>query len=171
MKEIAYKIATKLSKKFGFHVTNTDWENEFHALNYDYNRLLTQKKFKPAKHSAIVLNALAADVHLRNRKWWLDLATGEPVERTPEVFGLKLSLAHSELSEALEGYRKDLMDDKIPTRKMVEVELADAVIRIFDLAYAYGLDIGGAYQEKQEVNASRKDHSLEERKKTHGKRF
>lgn len=32
------------------------------------------------------------------------------------------------------------MDDKLPHRPMIEVELADAVIRIFDMALAYPAD-------------------------------
>lgn len=48
----------------------------------------------------------------------------------------KYALVHSELSEALEGARKDLMDDKLPHRKMLEVELADTAIRFFDLCGA-----------------------------------
>jgi hypothetical protein len=31
----------------------------------------------------------------------------------------KLCLIHSEISETMEGYRKDLMDDKLPHRKMI----------------------------------------------------
>jgi hypothetical protein len=50
----------------------------------------------------------------------------------------------SELSEALEGHRKDLMDDKLPHRKMVEVELVDFLIRAFDMAGGYGWDINTA---------------------------
>ena len=38
---------------------------------------------------------------------------------------------------------------------MVEVELADAVIRIADLAGALGLDLGGAIAEKLEYNRNR----------------
>ncbi|AWY02846.1 hypothetical protein [Alteromonas phage JH01] len=45
----------------------------------------------------------------------------------------KLMLTVSEVSEAMEGDRKDLMDDKLPHRKMLEVELADALIRTVDL--------------------------------------
>ena len=43
-------------------------------------------------------------------------------------------LISTELAEATEGERKDLMDDKLPNRKMGEVELADTLIRLFDLA-------------------------------------
>ena len=83
----------------------------------------------------------------------------------------KLCLIHSEVSEAMEGFRKDLMDDKLTHRKMIEVELADAVIRIADLAGHLGLDLGGAIFEKLEFNTIRPDHKPENRAKKGGKKF
>jgi NTP pyrophosphatase (non-canonical NTP hydrolase) len=100
--------------------------------------------------------------------WWHDLKTGELVE--PNI-GEKLMLIVTEVAEACEGARKNLMDDKLPHRKMIEVELADAVIRIGDLCGRLGLDLGGAIAEKLEFNASREDHKIENRKKENGKRF
>lgn len=102
--------------------------------------------------------------------WWTK--NGEDVTQTgnfnvPE----KLCLIHSEISEAMEGFRKDLMDDHLPHRKMVEVELADAVIRIFDLAGALRLDIGGAMVEKLAYNQKRADHRPENREQEGGKKF
>ena len=38
-------------------------------------------------------------------------------------------LTISEIAEAMEGERKNLMDDHLPHRKMAEVEIADAYIR------------------------------------------
>lgn len=100
--------------------------------------------------------------------WWHDLKTGELiVPNIPE----KLCLVHSEISEAMEGARKNLMDDKLPHRKMIEVELADAVIRIGDLCGRLGLDIGGAIAEKMAFNANRPDHKKENRLKEDGKKF
>jgi len=89
----------------------------------------------------------------------------------PREIGTMLALCHSELSEALEGARKDLMDDHLTSRKMLEVELADCVIRIFDLAGREGLDIAGAIAEKHDYNANRADHKLENRAAAGGKSF
>jgi len=95
--------------------------------------------------------------------WWHDLKTGESLLRERNMVPTKLALIHSEISEALEGDRKNKMDDHLPNRKMVEVELADAVIRICDLAGAMGLDLGGAIEEKMNYNSTRKDHKRESR--------
>lgn len=103
--------------------------------------------------------------------WWTNLKTGERVQDNPLAFGSKVMLVVTELSEAIEGDRKDLNDDKLPHRKMREVELADAVIRIFDLAGAYGLDIGSAIAEKLQYNATRADHKIENRVAEGGKQY
>lgn len=87
----------------------------------------------------------------------------------PALVAQKLCLIHSEVSEAMEGHRKNLMDDKLPHRKMIEVELADAVIRIMDLAGAMNLDLGGALVEKLVFNTQRPDHKPENRAADGGK--
>lgn len=107
----------------------------------------------------------------RSAGWWHDLHTGEPIIERPHVVGEKLMLVVSEVAEAMEGHRKNLMDDKLPHRKMVEVELADAVIRIADLAGALGLDLGGAIAEKLAFNAVRPDHKREARLAEGGKAY
>lgn len=66
-----------------------------------------------------------------------------------------IALMHSELSEALEADRKDLMDDKIPHRKGLEVELADCLIRILHFSARAGMDIEGAVREKLDYNKTR----------------
>lgn len=102
--------------------------------------------------------------------WWTDLNTGEPIAITKELVLSKIALIHSEVSEATEGFRKDIMDDHLPHRPMAEVELADAVIRIMDLAGKLDYDIAGAIVEKLEYNSKRADHKLENRRKEGGKK-
>jgi NTP pyrophosphatase (non-canonical NTP hydrolase) len=96
--------------------------------------------------------------------WWADLATGENLIETGNFnVGEKLMLIVSEIAEAMEADRKNLMDDKLPHRKGIEVELADAIIRIGDLGGALGLDLAGAVTEKLEYNSKRIDHKPEYR--------
>lgn len=117
-----------------------------------------------------------------NAGWWnhpksgLDLkqVINAPQDALQELLGgaivaQKLCLTHSEISEAMEGHRKGLMDDKLPHRKMIEVELADAIIRACDLAGALNLDLGGAIEEKMAFNAIRPDHKKEAREAVGGK--
>lgn len=111
-------------------------------------------------------------VHERNVEagWWNDLHTGESLIGKRNV-GEMLCLVHSEISEAMEGHRKGLMDDKLPHRPMIEVELADAMIRILDIGAGLGLDVGGALAEKLEYNRNRADHKRESRLEKGGKAY
>jgi hypothetical protein len=77
---------------------------------------------------------LARQIHADNIKagWWTNIETGESIIETrnrPEM----LMLIVSELSEAHEAWRDNLMDDKLPELYGFDVELADAAIRIYDL--------------------------------------
>jgi hypothetical protein len=116
----------------------------------------------------------------RSSGWWTDLATGADLtcsygasmtNKSPRNIGELLCLVHSEISEAMEGARKGLMDDKLTHRPMLEVELADAVIRCFDMAGGLRLDLPGAIAEKLLFNQSRADHKPASRKAEGGKSF
>lgn len=71
------------------------------------------------------INKLAKEIHEQNVKkgWW----DGEQCIYT------KLQLVSTEIAEATEAERRDLMDSKLKHRKGGEVELADAMIRVLDL--------------------------------------
>jgi NTP pyrophosphatase (non-canonical NTP hydrolase) len=121
-----------------------------------------------AGEETMTLNELARQIHEANDKWWRDPRTGERIERNK---GELLMLMVSEIAEAMEGERKNLMDDKLPHRPMAEVELADLLIRAFDYAGAYGYDLDGAVREKLAFNAVRADHTHEARLAAHGKKW
>ncbi len=112
------------------------------------------------------INISAIECHKAAESWWVGVDV-----TAPHVIPTKLCLIHSEISEAMEGDRKNIMDDHLPSRKMFEVELADALIRILDLAGACKLDLGGAVAEKMAYNANRADHKKENRDKSDGKKY
>ncbi len=64
--------------------------------------------------------------------------------RVPAV----LALIHSEVSEALEGFRHD-------DRENFDEEIADVMIRCFDLCGGLGIDIEAEIEKKLEANIRR----------------
>jgi len=95
---------------------------------------------------------MQAEVHrnARDKGWWDD--------DMPSDDGTKISLMHSELSEALEAMRNgNPVSDKIgPLSNLVE-ELADVVIRVMDYAEARDLPLALAILKKHQYNTGR-DH-------------
>lgn len=144
------------------------------ALRHEYDQI--------AIAGNVLQNACHGAAHRAG--WWNHTKTGfdlRRVIRKPEgpleellaglIVSQKLMLAVTELAEAMEGDRKNLMDDKLPHRKMFEVEIADVIIRAMDLAGAANFDIGGAIAEKMAFNAHRPDHKKEAREAAGGKAY
>ena len=116
------------------------------------------------------LHELAKTVHAANAKWWQNIETGEPIKRNK---GELLALIHSEVSEALEGERKNLMDDKLPQYPMPVVEIVDAMIRQLDYLAGFWpeVNVQHVFDAKMVYNATRQDHTHEARKIAGGKQF
>jgi len=71
-------------------------------------------------------------------------------------FGEKIALAHGELSEAHEYYRKgNGPSDHIPEFSGIEEEFADTIIRIMNIAKRLKLRVPEAMLAKQKFNAAR----------------
>lgn len=104
----------------------------------------------------------------RRNGWYTDLDTGEDKKIN---FGERIALVHSELSEALEADRKGLMDEKMYWKGGVECELADAVIRIMDMAGHLQIPLGETIIQKLRYNRYRADHKVENRKSQGGKKY
>lgn len=118
-----------------------------------------------------IINELAQDIHHGNvdAGWWDDhLDYGGNV---PDAYFIpaKLALAHSEISEGLEGHRKGLKDDHLPQFDMLDVEIGDAIIRLLDIAGKRGAPIGDIIAAKRAYNAQRADHKREARAAQGGK--
>ena len=84
-------------------------------------------------------------IHLvaKEHGWW------DKERPIPEL----LCLIHSEASEALEAYRAN--DSTNPYSANFAEELADIVIRVFDMAEGLGIDIQSEILKKNSFNRSR----------------
>jgi NTP pyrophosphatase (non-canonical NTP hydrolase) len=121
------------------------------------------------------LTALSSSIYQSNVKagWFKDPKTGRKIDRDPMVM---LMLIVTEVAEAAEGQRKGIRDTHLPEFPMLIVELADTLVRCFELAgYMQSrhpeerYNLGEAFVAKLLYNDLRLDHKLTERAKPGGK--
>lgn len=149
-KEELSSIINDLSKSIYEHNSEVGWWDDLEKLRRLKDQILDSSNLTEGYKSEI-LNDINKSIDLIKTQ--------------------KLALTHSEISEALEGLRKDLKDDHLPQYDMFEVELADAIFRILDLAGAFNIPIGNIMMEKWDYNTKRVDHTREHRSGTNGKKF
>lgn len=96
-----------------------------------------------------------------DKGWWVDYVTDKNhrVILTPDELAAKLCLIHSEVSEALEDVRTGDVEpgtvDDAGKSVGLPSELADIIIRVFDLCGALGIDITDALRQKMAYNDQR----------------
>lgn len=114
------------------------------------------------------LNELTKKIHQTavDHGWWEGVETAEDIHQD---IGIKLLLAHSEISEAVEDWRTM---DSLATLSLVlyteneqgtgftkpvgfPTELADTIIRLLDLSEFIGIDIEKVILDKMEYNKTR----------------
>ena len=101
----------------------------------------------------------------KEKGWWdpVDLVVLDraakygPEDDAAELVLAKIALIHSELSEAVEAAREGEFEMYTQGGKPegVAAELADAVIRIYDLAGALGVNLDDVIIRKHSYNATR----------------
>ncbi len=101
-----------------------------------------------AQEKITALQELSAEIHSTavSKGWWEgDRNDGETI-----------CLCHCELSEALQALRKgDPADEHLPGFRSAEVELADCIIRILDMAHMRGWNVPEAIIAKMAFNEMR----------------
>jgi NTP pyrophosphatase (non-canonical NTP hydrolase) len=153
------KESIKIGDKYEIII---DWENDvFEALRYgqQWRRLVGDnlalamayeiQTLREKDTSSIRSLVQAAHQNAINKGWYEE----------PRAFGESIALIHSEASEALEdhrnghGFREIYYEGDKPCG--IPTELADVVIRIFDLCGHLDIDLEDAIRIKMAYNATR----------------
>lgn len=114
------------------------------------------------KNRDTILNGIRS-IQFKIGHWAKEWQFRERGIEDPMVFGTKVGLCHTELSEALEKHRKlcktgkfiDEPDEHCPQHGSVAVEFADTVIRILEMTEEMGIDLAPVIYDKVAFNFTR----------------
>lgn len=127
-------------RKDGHFMFPDDIVKELKRKNYLEKKLkaLSKNKDSAALDCGILIIANEIHKNAKDHGWWEEKRT------IPEL----LCLVHSEVSEALEAYRVNDNDN-------FKEELADIVIRVFDMSIGLGINIQSEIFKKHKINEKR----------------
>jgi NTP pyrophosphatase (non-canonical NTP hydrolase) len=105
------------------------------------------------------ITTLTQEAHAiaKDRGWWPEKELELARNQDPNRIATCLALIHSEVSEALEDARVGNMGIQYEGEKPIgfDIELADVMIRVLDLAGAMDIDLDLAIRTKMAYNSRR----------------
>lgn len=136
----------------------TDWDNVRTTLNTLGNTIYGFNKAKGFWDAPVEIAKL--EEAFNNVETSLSESQATALNSVIEKFsrrnvGELLMLKASELGEAMEADRKNMMDNHLPHLKGFDTEVADCLIRIMDASGGLNLNIGDVVIEKLAYNLSR----------------
>jgi hypothetical protein len=118
------------------------------------DNIVASQAERDADAFVLLFNRIAKDIHATavDKGWWDEELKNGKRRNDAEM----ICLMHSELSEALESLRHgNGPDDHIPEFNGVEIELADCIVRMMDMAQARGYKVAEALVAKIAYNKQR----------------
>ena len=106
------------------------------------------------------------------KHWWIDPTTGEDLRKNALIVPTKLLLTRQrDLRGAWKATARTRWTTSCHSSHAFETEMADAIIRIGDLAAQLSANVGAAAKSKLLYNLTRPDHKAENRVKKGGKKY
>lgn len=132
-----------------------------YTVNLQHTNKAREQLIADGVPPAMILHVLEGIAALKLISHWYAVRHGEWKDEKLDhkTMSAKLLRVHSDVSNALEKGLWNTDSTSLPYRRGEEVNLADALIRICDLACARKLELAGTLIERLAYNATRHDRS------------